>query len=219
MKMISCWGPNISPEVSLQPINLEALVTLCHLSAQRIISWKPLCLSQGTKASLHSFACWNVDSHKDWCAKTLRKKLLLSLPNPAVGAAVLVQSNMASRLGKQNGLRRMRASNPERSTGENFRENTCSQHCKHQILGNTAAMNLYFRWKKKAQGYFQVEKSLHKTCVFNKKKYYTDFQPSHPIDFLPTTKISKQNVKINSPDWEFNRAICSPRFWKKKSEN
>lgn len=52
MEIISCWGSNISPEVSLQPVNLEALVMLRRLSAQSYFL-KPLCLSQDTKASLH----------------------------------------------------------------------------------------------------------------------------------------------------------------------
>lgn len=52
MEIISCWGSNISPEVSLQPVNLEALVMLRRLSAQSYFL-KPLRLSQDAKASLH----------------------------------------------------------------------------------------------------------------------------------------------------------------------
>lgn len=48
------------------------------------------------------------------------------------------------------------------------------------------------------------------------EKYYTDFQSSDPIHFPSTTELSEQNLKRNSPVWGFNRAIYSPRFWKKK---
>lgn len=164
MEIISCWGSNISPEVSLQPMKSwgsgYASLPACTESS----FLKPLHMSQDTKASLHKDLCAEMwTSHKGWCTETLKNccsplfptqaavthkrqaqegplehrppkewskhpmlviftgERVSALVNWALSrAAVLVQSNMASRLGKWNGLYRMRGLSPQRSIGEIF---------------------------------------------------------------------------------------------------